>query len=346
MRNWLVILSLALTAFSCSTDVDLYADYKDIPIIYGFLDADADTNYVKICRAFCGTNDNPVNALEVAPIYDSSNYPGKLDAYFVELKSTSGRPFQPTGRRFFLDTLTIHNKQDGLFYAPHQLLYYTNERFKTQEGLAKYRYRLYVIKPDLDTVTAETSLVGGDVGIHTSKVNFKAVPSHELSSIVFNSTEEAVLYEVGMRFSYWEGHSGQPMEKKSVEWNYTPKTIGGFEKVIGTDNYYRSYYSVNTLFNYLEHAIGNDTVWDENHPNVVRIIDNFDIFIVAAGEDLNVYYQYLQTMMNGMGISTQYTNVEGGFGILSSRIIVTHRAELSTGTKLDLFSKPWGFREQ
>lgn len=37
---------------ACSTDVDLYADYKDVPVIYGLLDATADTNYIKITRVF------------------------------------------------------------------------------------------------------------------------------------------------------------------------------------------------------------------------------------------------------------------------------------------------------
>ena len=62
---------LALFAFiavfnSCSTDVELYADYKDVAIIYAMLNPRADTNFVKITRAFCGTNDNPINANEVA----------------------------------------------------------------------------------------------------------------------------------------------------------------------------------------------------------------------------------------------------------------------------------------
>ena len=96
MRKPLLLIMLLLllgTWFSsCSTDVDLYADYKDTAIVYGLIDAKADTNYVKITRAFCSTNDHPINAFEVAPIYDSSNYPGKLDAYFLELKSSQGQP--------------------------------------------------------------------------------------------------------------------------------------------------------------------------------------------------------------------------------------------------------------
>ena len=61
---------------SCSTKVDLYAEYKDIPIVYAMLNPKSDTNYIKITRAFCGTNDHFINANDMALIADSSNYPG------------------------------------------------------------------------------------------------------------------------------------------------------------------------------------------------------------------------------------------------------------------------------
>lgn len=54
MKRLYFLLCLPLLAlfFSCTTDIDLYADYKQVPIIYGLLDATADTNYIKITRAF------------------------------------------------------------------------------------------------------------------------------------------------------------------------------------------------------------------------------------------------------------------------------------------------------
>ena len=91
MRNirFIPFLCMLIVVFgSCTTDVDLYADYKDVPIIYAMLNPRADTNYIKITRAFCGTNDNPINANEIAQIYDSSNYSGKLDARIIEMKNT------------------------------------------------------------------------------------------------------------------------------------------------------------------------------------------------------------------------------------------------------------------
>ncbi len=337
---------MALFLVSCSTKVDIYADYKEIPVVYGLIEAEADTNFVKITKAFCGNNDNPINALEVAQIYDSSEYPGKLDAFIVELKSNYGQSYHPTGRKFDLDTLTLHDKKEGLFYSPLQKVYYTRERFNVNHGTERYRYKLYVVKPDSDTVTAETGVVGGDVRVGQTQVSFQSAPTEAVSSLIFSSTEEAVIYEIGMQFRYREGHTGQPMVTKEVHWSFGARTLGGYEKVENTDDLYRVYYSLNTLFNYLERAIGNDTVWDENHPNVVRYMDDMTVFIAAAGEDFNNYYQYLQSSQNGLSLSSEYSNVEGGVGLFSSRLFVRNTVNLSPRTKFDLFNKPWGFREQ
>ena len=341
-KGWfLVLVSLVLT--SCSTDVDLYADYKDIPVVYSLIDAQSDTNYVKITKAFCGTTDNPVNANEAALVYDSSNYPVKLNAYFEELKSISNQPYKPTGRRLQLDTLTIHNKQPGTFYSPDQLLYYTTGRFNTHSGSERYRYKLCIIKPEGDTATAETSVLAGEVQMSAAAANFSSYPSDATATIVFSAAEEAVLYEFGMRFSYFEVHPGQPMVKKEISWGYGAKSLDAYEKVVGADNLYEFYYPVNIMFSILERAIGDDVVLDENHPNVIRYIGDFDVYVTASAEDFYIYYQSLQ---HGLSLSTEYSNINGGWGLLSSRIFVKKTIPLSIRTKYDLYEKPWGFQEQ
>ena len=342
---WFVALS-SLLLFSCSSEVEIYTDYKSIPVVFGLLDVKADTNFIKITKTFCGSNDNLLNANEVAQIFDSCNYPGKLDAYIVELRSVQGQEYQPTGRKIFLDTVTIHNKHAGVFYAPHQKLYYTTEKFYENNAANKYRYRLYVIKPDFDTVTSETAVVSGDVDIYSSKMNFSSTPTDAHSTMLFSSTEGGMLYEITMKFNYREGHSGGPMTRKEVSWTYGAKNIGEYERVPGNENLYRHYYSPNSLFILLEQAIGNDTVWDVNHPNVVRYIDDFVVSISAAGESLSIYSQYLQTAQSNFSLSTEYSNIKGGCGLFSSRVLVSHKVELSPGTKHDLFREPWGFLEQ
>ena len=346
------ILVLSASTFilgSCSTDVDLYADYKDIPIIYGVLNPIVDTNYIKISHAFCGTNDDPINANEIVQIYDSSNYSVKLDARIIEMKSTNGSTYIPTGRILALDTITLHDKEEGIFYSPDQLFYYTTEPINMNKEREKYKYRLVVNMPSGDSLTAQTSVVGGEeFYIQTSGVGFQPDESNETGKIIFAADGVASLYEVSMQFAYREQLAGQEMKKKYVGRSFGTKTINDFTKVEGSTNLYYVEYSVNWLFNSLANAIGGDTIYDANHPNVVRYIDDFVITIGAASQDMALYYFANQAQLNSpMSLVTTYTNIEGGYGLFASRTKIDKVMKLSSRTKRELFGvDSWGFREQ
>ena len=332
---------------SCSTDVDLYADYKDVAIIYAMIDPRDDTTYVKIVRAFCGSNDDSLDANAIAMIADSSNYPGKLEARIIELKSTFGGPYELTGREFLLDTMTIHNKEEGMFYFPDQLFYYTTERFKSGTDRNRYKYRLLVVKPDGDTVSAQTNMVGNEeFSILTSEVGFQIAPTDAMKQIAFSADEEASLYEIIMQFNYREQLSGHEMESKYISKSLGTKSITEYYQ--GTGGAYIQSYSMNWLFNDLALAIGGDTVWDVNHPNVVRYIDDFVITICAGGDELTLYYLQNQAQMSSpTSLVAPYTNIENGFGLFSSRATISKVVRMSAKTKREFFTVPsWGFKEQ
>ena len=341
----LLLLVGCMTAFfSCSTDVELYADYKDIPVVYGIINTLADTNYVKITKAFCGSNDELINANEVALIYDSSNYPEKLEAYIIELKGAYGQAYQPTGRKIILDTLTIHDKEEGIFYSPDQTLYYTTEKFNS--GWHKYKYKLVIVKPNGDTVTATTVPIGKDLDILSNFVTFQSEPTDTEGKLSFVADEEAYLYEIKMKFNYREQHPGQPMENKSVSWTYNARTISFFERNPKIENGYFHHYSKNILFDALAEAIGSDTVWNEAHPNVTRYIDDFEVSVSAVGRELYESYEISQAMNNGLMTSfSGYTNIEGGYGLFSSCITIEKKPKLNNRALLDLYRQPWGFVE-
>lgn len=341
---------LFITVFSsCSTDVELYADYKDVAIVYAMLDPKTDTNFVKIIRAFCGTNDNPIDATEVALIADSSNYPGKLDARIIEMKNSHGGPYEPTGRVFLLDTMTIHDKEEGVFYAPDQKIYYTTEQFQTGSAGSKYKYRLVVLKPNGDTLTAQTNMVGNEeFSIVTGSVGFQLKPSDETLNIIFRADGVASFYEIQMQFNYREQIAGQEMKRKHVIRRFGAKTLSEYKFVEQSENAYYQEYGVNWLFHALKEAIGSDTVVNPNHPNVVRHIDDFVISISAAGDELALYYTAHQAQTNSVApVTIPFTNIDGGFGLFSSRTTLHKVAKLSSSTKRDLFAHPsWGFKEE
>lgn len=348
--RFILVFNFFVACFcSCSTDVELYAEYKDVPVVYCLLNPRVDTNYVKITRAFCGTNEDPINANEVALIYDSSNYPCKLDARIIELESRNGSSYEPTGRVIVLDTMTIHNKQEGSFYAPDQLVYYTVEPFNAGDEGTHYKYRLMVIKPDGDTLTALTGLVGNEeFEIITNGFSFEEQETDAMNKIMFRADGVAALYEVSLQFNYREQLEGHQMRCKNVNRSFGVRTIDEFQKVEGSENAYFLGFSANWLFNALANAIGGDTVIDANHPNVVRYFDNLEVSINAAGEDLYYFYLVTQSNQNNLaGFISDYSNITGGQGLFSSRTQIKKNCRLSSRTLRSLYGKSsWGFVEQ
>ena len=347
MRKIQLFLSLTvLLGFfaSCTTDVELYADYKDIPVIYGLLDATQDTNFIRINRAFSGSNDNLINANEIALIVDSCNYPGKLDARIIEYKNVYGNEYAPTGRIIVLDTTTVHNKQEGIFYSPDQKVYYTTESFKVNSNSAKYNYRLEVVK-DKDTISSETGIVGGDrFDIINAQLSFKAKPSDGTGRIRFRLAENASFYELKMVFKYRESHGGGPVVEKRIVHSFGAKSVD--ELLIENDNSH-FIYADNLLFNLMEEAIGGDTI------NVVRYFGVYpgddhpiELSLAAGGDEL---YNYIQINTSSGGFSQtipDYTNISGGYGVFSSRINLTKGVAISASTQSDFYGKSWGFREE
>lgn len=333
--------SLLLGLFaSCNSKVDLYADYKDIPVVYGLLDATQDTNFIRINRAFSGSDDNPVNANEVSLIADSCNYPGKLRAYLLEYKNVYGNVYTPSGRDTIkLDTITLHDKQEGLFYAPDQKVYFTTGVFKQNTDATRYKYKLFVLI-DNDTISSETEMVGGEsFRILTNSAAFTSTPNERSQKIKFSRAENAVVYDVKMTFHYSEQKGNAPEVNKQVNWKFGSKSVDELSSEDG--NYYVTF-SENSLFTLLESAIGNDTIGVVRHINPKPM----EISIVAGGEEL---YNYIQVnALSGSFSQTipDYTNVKGGYGVFSSRVNIDKFVSISSRAIIDLYNMGWGFQQQ
>ena len=351
-----LFLSLSLLAGlvffnACTTDVELYSDYKDIPIIYGLLDASQDTNFIRINRAFSGDNDHPINAANVALIADSCNYPGKLDARILRYKNVYGNEYvldsqTPDSGIIILDTITIHDKEEGVFYAPDQKVYWTDKPINVNTETTKYRYKLVVHRGN-DTITSETNVVGGEgFKIITESLGFMAGGNDNSGRIKFTLADNAVFYDAKMEFYYKESVHGGPLTDKQVTYSFGVNTL----ETLGQENervYYVSY-GMSTLFNLLEDAIGADTVINENHPEVVRYFSEkpMKIFLSAGSDEL---YNYIQINSQAGYAQTvpDYTNINGGYGVFSSRINKSRNARISSLAAAGLYGKTaWHFVQQ
>ena len=102
-------------------------------------------------------------------------------------------------------------------------------------------------------------------------------------------------------------------------------------------------YSQNLLFNLLGSAIGDDT------QHVSRVFDpqkSFVISLAAGGEEL---YNYIKINQGAGGLSQSvpdYTNINGGYGVFSSRLNIEKHVRLSARTQSDLIGvSDWNFSQ-
>jgi len=304
---------------SCSTDVDLYADYKDITIVYGLLDAGQDTNFIKITKAFLG----PGNALEIAKDPDSSNYAEKLNVILQGRKN--GNDLTPV----VLDTLTIHNKLagDSIFYFPSQLLYYTDASLDAE---ATYTLK---IAPESKAIEAKTDLIAS-FGV-VRPVNMINFASTLATQVEWNSARGGKRYEVQLVFNYKELRPGNPDTiYKQMDWNLGTRhaqNLNGGEAMsvsyMGSDFY-------NRLGQQLDDAL-----------NVKRWAGKVVLTISAGGDELSTFIDVNAPSNSIVQEIPQYTNITNGYGIFSARSKAekTYKLSVLSETKL-VEDYNWGFR--
>lgn len=331
----LLALSLLVVILgSCSTDVDLYADYKDITIVYGLLDPTQDTNFIKINRAFLGYGD----ANEIALIPDSSNYPGKLDARIIEYRANVSGNDYVKNDEYLLDTITIHNKDLGIFYAPDQLVYYTRGRIHPQTDRYKYRYDLVIDRGDT-VITATTDVVGGgQFSVVPSIMNFSSYI--ETGKLKWIGCPNSYIYDAVIRFYYTEIGPSLDSIPHCVTWQLGTHPESTLQVEHGV---YNVSYLASLFFSNIGQEIGADTLLT----NVQRVFfePSIEIEITAGGYEL---YNYIT--VNGSNSSIvqnipDYTNINGGYGVFSSRTKVSKRVKMSAQTVVDLYRRNWSFRQ-
>jgi hypothetical protein len=144
----LITAILVLSLSSCNEDIEFDGDFEETAIVFGLLNQADSIHYIKITRAFGGSN----NSLEVAQIPDSS--------YFQDIEVVVDEVINNTiTRSWTLGDTILTNKVPGVFYSPEQKVYY----FKTEPGSplvtnATYKFHATVNNGEF-TVYGETQLV-------------------------------------------------------------------------------------------------------------------------------------------------------------------------------------------
>lgn len=300
------ILSVMFSA--CSTDVDIYADYKDITIVYGLLDSSDDTTWIKVTKAFVG----PGNALLFATNPDSSNYDYKLDVKITGIQNGVEK------QNIVFDTITIKNKKvgDTIFYYPDQLVYYSTEDLNPD-----YKYNLSINKQNGDLSSATGIVDDFSITSPNRYINFAYSKDIEWNSAPFGKR-----YEVTLIFNYQELLPGttDTLDKNILWYLGMRKSInvdGGEDMYIG----YAGDVFYSTLENELEPIL-----------NVKRWTGLVDVIIASASQEFDTYLVVNEGANNLLSEVPIYSNVDGGTGLFASRKTITKSVQLSVASELKL----------
>ncbi len=308
-----LLLFIPLLIGSCKTDVDINAHWKDITIVYGLLNQSDTAQYIRINKAFLGEG----NALQMANIADSSLYDtAVIQVKLIELNNGIARDSA------MLYPVTEIQKDSGMFYYPSQILYKTKFHLNS-----RYGYKLEIKnKKTGKIISAQTNLVE-DFDVAKPSWSSKTIsfisPGLGSYKVEWTSAKNAKRYEVLIRFHYREKseHSSDTLNKY-VDWNLgsikSDDLLGGVQMYLP--------YEGTTFYTNMEAAIQNKNF----DPTAKRFIGKVEFIFYAAGNELNTYIEVNGPYSGILQEKPEYTNIENGIGIFSSRYYKSKSFSLST----------------
>lgn len=298
-----LVAIIAVLLNACETDVDIIGDYKETTVVYGLLNQDSNT-YIKVNKAFLGAG----NALLMAKVEDSSLYKKDVEVMMEEWDEDN------LLRTISLHDTVIDNKEDGIFYNPYQMLYFTDASLNDE-----YSYKLRVKVGDKEEVTATTGLVNNfSVVRPISGGDFiKFLPESPVANVVeWNLDQNAKVFEVLIRFNYKEKSAGQDTILRNMEWYLGSISIDN--QSIGSDLVVK--YFASDFYELCRERIPYDDPAKEQ--NVARRLPvNVEFIISVAAEEFATYLQVNGPSNSIVQDRPQYTNIENGIGLFSSRYI-------------------------
>lgn len=314
----LFILAIFLMP-ACDTDVDINAEWEEITIVYGLLSQQDTIHSFRINKAYLGGN-----ALEVAKIADSSSYKGALQ---VTLEGTQDGDVMQS---IPVDTITISDKDTGMFYNPYMLIYQATALLNQD-----YSYSLKIVNTVSGTeLNAETNLVES-FNITTPPSGGKATFKRNFDTeMKWQNAKYAKLYEPGVRFHYFEIHAGTTDTiAKFVDWMLPSQTsndlTGSGTVSLSINN--------NGFYNFLKFNI-KPADFDG-----IRLAGTVDFFVLAAGVEYDTYMRVNGPSNSLVQDRPEYTNVENGYGLLSSRFSVYKNRRLHPECETEIINLDIGF---
>ena len=319
------VLATALFVPSCSNDIDLTAEWKDIPIVYGLLSASDSVNYIRVEKAFL---DNSTSALDLARNPDSLYY----DNISVQVRNLSAS----TSVVYDLEKINGEDeglvREEGIFSESPNILYKlvlpNGELLQGGDD-----YQLEINRGDnKELVTATTTIVEDVIIREPSTDPSNSTPLNWARGglrVAWRAVDDAKIFDVLLTIKIEETDVTNPANDKVVTlfWKIEENTPAEI-----SNNLVRmeSRLSGLDLYTFLSNRL-------EENPNVSRKFASLDILVTGGGETLSSYIEAgnANTGITSTQVIPTFTNLSEGFGIFSSRNYDLHEGYTINAETLD-----------
>ncbi len=315
-KFWLIatVLLVGILSNQCKNDLDVIADWKDIPVVYGFLFPADSAYYIRVEKAFL---DPETDARIIAQNPDSLYYnDAAIEVWLLDVASgDSIRLNRVDG------ALEGYPRTSGIFAnSPNYLYKAKASNFPLSK---KKEYALSIKNTGGGRKAYASTVIPDDFSLsRPSPGNFppRAIfyPDGK-TTFKWDSDVKGVYFRVDMRIRYRvEDIFGVVKAHDSFMWNLTPNvkndgnvSFGRYDTETEIPGYF-FYDALNENLTPVNATLGaNDFLY----------LEPSDIIITGGGAEIA---EYLQTALANEGLTgaevlTTYSNVTNGYGILSAK---------------------------
>ncbi len=329
-KIWSVLLLTGALFSSCSTELDINADWEEKTIVYSIINRNQTEHFIRIHKAFL---DPAKGALAVAPIKDSL-YFQQADVIIEQIKNNAVVATFNCSR---LDTNAI---VPGPFAYPDQTLY----RFYTPAGMdSSCIYRLKITTPGGNIITSEISPIGGYQSRNAEQTifppntaTFQQFQGLNWSSqapfrVAFRAPRNAKSYNLLIRVIYNEWPTAGNIADsvvKTVDWKYINQKL--FTNVNTNESVEDRIYG-RDLFGFMRSAIPVD-------PSVSRRMRGVAFFLSFADESLTNFLTLNTSSQSATDIRPEYTNINNGLGIYGTIYSLPEKSSIPANNPYQAFS--------
>jgi len=319
MKKIYLIFSFFILGFtSCETDFNVNATWEEVTVVYALLDAGEgeEVQQIKISKAFLGNMD----ALQMAQYADSINFgEGELDVKVIRVKNNGN-----TDTITLLEVPTVRDEGD----FNDSIMMYT---FENKDDFLNTNYAFYklLIKNTItgNVVSSETSIISGfdfDNVFRNNKAfqfGFYNNNDYSLSTVTWDdSNDNGKIYQLDLVINYTENQISKQLifSQPLVDKTETNMSIEG-----------------ESFFNFLRAGLIKDNT-------KVRYFNSIDLVMTVGSEDLDTYIKVNKPITGIVQERPQFSNINNGIGLFSSRFTKTRYSFPLTSASLDFLKSTDG----